>query len=117
MKRSNRESDLRLLPAELVQRSLSDREIVLEYADALAALEHLSRADRKLLGWEGWLRHPDGSAGHSSRHQGTVSLEHLSPSEAVALCRDTINSAHAAWERDPEVLGARLYFCLTVAPV
>lgn len=86
------DSVLRLLPAELARRSLSDREIVLEHADAL-----------------------DGAIGHSSHHQGTVSLERISLAEAASLCRATINSAHAAWKRDPEVLGSRLYFCLTVA--
>jgi len=40
-------SELGLLPAELAARSLSDREIVLSYADALAAIGHLSEAGRR----------------------------------------------------------------------
>ena len=107
--------DPRLLPADFARRSLSDREIVLTYVDALAAIEHLSHAGRRILAWEGWLRWTDGRVGHSEKHQGTVCLSGMTASQAAAFCRETIALAQAEWDRAPASPGATLYFCITVA--
>ncbi len=109
-------SELGLLPADLAARSLSDREIVLAYADALAAIDRLASAGHRILAWEGWLRWPDGRVGHSGEHQGTADLSGMTASQAALFCRETIELAQAAWDRVPEVPGASLYFCITVAP-
>lgn len=109
-------SELSLLPAELAARSLSEREIVLAHADAMAAIDHLASAGRRILAWEGWLRWPDGRVGHSGEHQGTVDLSGMTASEAAAFCRETIALTQAAWDRAPEVPGATLYFCITITP-
>jgi len=57
---------LAALPEELKRRSLSDREIVLPYEDALQAVAFFVSAWWALLGWEGWVRRPSG-IGHDAR--------------------------------------------------
>jgi hypothetical protein len=56
------ESDLMLLPPELAAYSIDDREIVLPLSQAVAAVDHLERCGRHVVGWEGWLLYPAGEA-------------------------------------------------------
>ena len=76
--------DLNLLPPRLAAASLSQREIVLTYADALQAIEHLAAGGHAVFCWEGWLRYGDGACGHSARHQGMVEAY---PGPSRDLCR------------------------------
>ena len=101
---------------ELQLRSASSVELVLEYADALAALDALENSGATVLGWEGWLRHADGRLGHSGRYQGTADLSGLSRSQAYDLCRTTITDAHSEYLTAPEVPHAQLLFCLSHDP-
>jgi hypothetical protein len=108
-------SDTALLPADLAQRSLSVREIVLSLADAEQAIEHLGKSGRRLEAWAGWVRFPDGSRTTSLRHPGSFVLP-ADGTRAAATTLENIRKAQAAWDRAPEYPGASLYFCLTVAP-
>ena len=99
------------IPAELLSHSLSDREIVLKYPAVISIIRRLPEFGLRALGWEGWLRYPDGQVGHSSVHQGTVDLSDLPPEEAAEVCISTITQAHAEAMQQPGV--AELYFCLT----
>lgn len=99
------------IPKELLSHSLSDREIVLPYPDVIAMIHRLPQFGLRLLGWEGWLRYPDGRVGHSGR-QGTVDLSDMSPVDAAEFCIRTIEEAHAEAMREPEP--GELYFCVTV---
>ena len=108
-------SDLSLLPHDLAERSLSNREIVLALADAERAIEHFSKGGRRLEGWEGWVKFGDGSRTHSLRHPGSFVLP-IDAARAAAVTLESIRKAQAAWDRTPEYPGAALYFCLTVAP-
>ena len=107
--------DLRLLPPDMASRSASDREIVLPFVDALAAVQHLRDSGHHIVGWEGWLRCPDGALGHSARHQGTVDLSHLTALQAAEFCRSTMVESEDGWRRAPEVPEAELLYCITVA--
>ena len=110
------------LLSRLMQDSLSDRELVLRLPEALAALEALATAQVPVLGWEGWIRYPDGRVGHSRQYQGTVSIDR-DPGEAmtdyiqrsVSFTRTTIIADQDAWDREPEVPNGELYFCITPA--
>ena len=97
-------------------RSASSVELVLEYTDALAALDVLERSGATVLGWEGWLRHADNRLGHSARYQGTADLSSLSRSQAYDLCRTTMRDAHTEYLAAPEVPHAQLLFCLSHDP-
>lgn len=107
-------SDLELLPNDLAQRSLSTREIVLTLADAEHAIELLGKAGRRLEGWEGWVRFPDGTRTRSLRHPGSFVLP-TDGTRAAAVAVDSIRRAQSVWDRSPEYPGASLYYCLTVA--
>lgn len=111
------ENDNDLLPPELAQHSLSDREIVLPYSEAIEAIDHLSGIGYRLLGWEGWLRYADGSRGHSGRHQGTEGVERMDVAEAADYCKLTIKDSHEIWQKDPCYRGADLYFCISCESV
>lgn len=108
--------------SDLQQHSLSDRELVLPLPEALAALEALASSRVPVLGWEGWIRYPDGRVGHSRQHQGSVSIDR-DPGEAlidyvrrsIDLTRRTITLAQDSWDREPEIHGGQLYFCITPA--
>lgn len=100
------------IPKELLSRSLSHRELVLPYPDVIATVHRLPEFGLRLLGWEGWLRYPDGRWGHSARHQGAVDLSDIPTQEAMELCILTIEQAYAETKREPEA--GELYFCVTV---
>ena len=102
------------IPKELLSRSLSNREVVLPYPDVIARIHRLREFGLRLLGWEGWLRYPDGRCGHSARHQGTVDLSDIPAQEATELCIRTIEQAQAEATREPEA--GELYFCVAVKP-
>jgi hypothetical protein len=108
-------SDLSLLPQELAARSISTREIVLALPDAERAIDHLSKAGRRLESWEGWVRFSDGGRTKSLRHPGSFVLP-TDGTRAASVTLESIRKTQAAWDRSPEYPGATLYFCLTVAP-
>lgn len=100
------------IPEELLSRSLSDREIVLPYPEVIAVINRLPEFSLRVLGWEGWLRYPDGQVGHSPLRQGTVDLSDLTPTKAADFCISTIAQAHSEAMGQPE--SGELYFCITV---
>src|SRR5713226_3739385 len=57
--------EIDLLPQALREQSLSDREIILPYQQALEALSVPMRANWVRLGWEGWVNYPDGRHGQT----------------------------------------------------
>lgn len=105
---------LELLPNELASRSISPREIVLPLREALEAVEILESKGILILGWEGWVKTPDGRVGHGSAPQGTVSLEDLSVHEAAEVCRKTMPQDAAQWETENQGTTDELHFCITV---
>jgi hypothetical protein len=56
--------EIDLFPEGLREQSLSPREIVLPYHQAVEALSVLVKANWAFLGWEGWVKYPDGRHGH-----------------------------------------------------
>ncbi len=116
--------DLDLLPQALQERSLSEQEIVLPYHEALAAIELLVRARWALLGWEGWVKYPDGRHGHTSGGIiGTESIEQETGEtwegyvqRSARFCAETIAKAQSAWDTNPSTTHLTLYFCLTATP-
>ena len=107
--------DLALLPADLAARSRSTEEIALEGEDVLRALEHVASAGRRLEGWEGWVWLADGGRTRSLAHPGPFTLP-VDAARSVAVAREGIEHAVAAWARAPEYPGATLVFNLVVAP-
>ena len=101
------------LPQRFQALSAPAFEIVLPHIEALEALDLLERNGVKILGWEGWLRHSDGSIGHSARAQGTADLSGVQPADAYRLCRETLAAAHRAQQDDPERPDSDLLFCIT----
>jgi hypothetical protein len=102
-----------LLPSELASQSVSDTEIVLPFSAAIRALYVLAPVHR-VLGWEGWLRLPDGCLTHSMQHQGTADLSSLPSDGAARLCERTITLAQETFDAAPELPGSTLLFCITV---
>ena len=98
---------------EIKSRSKSSKEIVVEYLDAIKLLYIFEQNNTSVLGWEGWIKYPDGSLGHSKNHQGTTDLSCSSNSSAIALIKDSLIQAHTKWEVKPEVNDAELLFCIT----
>lgn len=114
-------SDLQFIPEFLVEKSLSKLEIVLEHDDALDAVNYLVEKDCFVFAWEGWIKHADNRYGHSGDHQGTVEFwgtrghsiqERIT--EAADFIRETISASQQRWDDKPEVIGATLYFCLSI---
>jgi hypothetical protein len=108
------------LLSDLKQHSLSDRELVLRLPEALEAVKALAAANVPVLGWEGWIRHPDGRVGHSREHQGTVSIEQEAGEaktdyvdRSVSIAQKSMIAAQEEWDRRAEVPGGQLYFCIT----
>lgn len=98
---------------DLQRLSASQSELVLPYPHAMNALELLEAAGGSLLGWEGWLRYPDGRLGHSLLHQG-ADTSGLDPSEAYRMARNTICLSQKEHESQASMAGVHLLFCITV---
>ena len=98
---------------EIESRSASKDEVVVEYMDAMELLYIYEGNNTKVIGWEGWVKYPNGSLGHSQKYQGTTDLSSMPNSSAIALTKSTIMHAHTEWEENPEVENATLLFCIT----
>jgi len=114
--------DLEYLAPELRSRSLSDREIVLNYADTLEAITLLIDQQVAIVCWEGWLRYSDGRKGHSGLFQGTYGINRETGEtwgdyvdRAAAFCKETVGKSFRLWQQAPEPTGAELFFCLSLA--
>ena len=99
---------------DILARSYSPREIVVSYIDAMELLHHYKNMDLKILGWEGWIKHPDGSLGHSKKFQGTTDLSKMDHFSALALMKSSMMQARTQWESKPEIDGAELLFCISI---
>lgn len=98
---------------EIWKRSASERELVVDHADAMKVLRLCEAHSIPVLGWEGWLEYGNGTLGHSQQHQGTADLSELSQNSVLELCRTTIERSYAEWQQKPETGSARLLFCIT----
>lgn len=107
-------TDLDLLPNKLASQSISKLEIVLPLAAALEAVAILEAKQIKILGWEGWVKTPEGRVGHGNAPRGTAGLEFYSVNEAADLCRRTMEVDAARWNSDNTETKDKLYFCITV---
>lgn len=111
--------DIDLLPEILRSQSLSDREIVLPYDEALQALDILVKANWAPIAWEGWEKDAQGRRGHSYI-MGTTVIEQ-EPDEkwedyiqrAARFCRETIKADQERWNREGIHPSRTLYFCLS----
>ena len=99
--------------SRLQTESASDRELVLPLAAALDALGLFEQSGIVVLGWEGWLRYPDGRLGHSAKHQGTASEQSTTRSEQFAWLYRTMQLSQAEHDASPEVPDSELLFCIT----
>ena len=98
---------------EIISRSYSENEIVLNYTDAMELLYWFGVNKTKIYGWEGWILHPSGKLGHSARYQGSGDLETLPIDSVIILTKGQIMQANWEWSEKPEVEGGELLFCIT----
>lgn len=98
---------------DIESRSSSNNEMVVEYIDAMELLYIYEKNQIKVLGWEGWIKYPNGSLGHSKRYQGTTDLSTMPIFSAISLMKSTIIQAHSESEEKPEVENAILLFGIT----
>jgi hypothetical protein len=103
--------------------SLSDREIVLPLKQSLEALTMLMNANWAVLGWEGWVKYPDGCHGHPPKGMPGVNIEQKKGEtwieyvhRSAHVCRITMEREQHAWNNDAEYTHLKLYFCLTAIP-
>jgi hypothetical protein len=120
-----------LLPEDLRRKSLSRREIVLVYEDALEALDILELAGWAVLGWEPWLKLPEGSHMHpimgGDFQRATLETWTTYVQRAAQLCRQVMKEEQHNWAQgtflpqdDPmtaywqeKLPSMQLHFCLT----
>tara|TARA_R110000868_G_scaffold407712_1_gene689426 strand:- start:3528 stop:3848 length:321 start_codon:yes stop_codon:yes gene_type:complete len=98
---------------DILSRSASKNEVVVNYTDAMELLYIYDDQNIEVLGWEGWIRYPNNSLGHSEKYQGTTDLSSMSNSSAIALIKSTIMQAQTEWKEQPEIENAELLFCIT----
>ena len=103
-----------LLSQEIIEKSISKREIVVPFEEALRVVDIMEDKGVLILGWEGWVKNEDGRVGHGSAPQGTVSLEDCSVEETAEICRKTMTEDAAEWEKENKGSSDKLHFCITV---
>lgn len=113
-------TDIDLLPVEIKVKSLSDKEIVLNYEDSLKVLDILLSANLAFLGWEGWIKYLNGRVGHVSDYQGTISIEQEKEElwkhyqkRSYEGVKKTIEDSNKKWQNDSRSKEHQLYFCIT----
>ncbi len=99
---------------DIESRSYSNREMVIEYIDAMELLYIYEQNNIKVLGWEGWIKYSNGSLGCSQKYMGTSDLSDMPNLSAVSLIKSTIMQAHTEWELIPEFEDSILLFCITI---
>jgi hypothetical protein len=107
-------SGLDLLPKHLVEKLISEQEIVLPIFEAIEAINILESKGYLVLGWEGLVKTSSGVTGHKNAPQGTISLEGLSVASAAQLCRETIKTEAAQWHISNVGTKDELHICITV---
>lgn len=114
--------DTYVLPKEMMARSLSHDEIVLNYEDVLTALDIFLEKGWAFLGWEGWGKYKDSSVGHC-HYQGTVSINNTEnkswdeyAKDSYEFVKKTIIKDYKAWQGSDHAKEYELYFCITVTP-
>ncbi|WP_175948105.1 hypothetical protein [Burkholderia pyrrocinia] len=105
---------LQLMPPEIAQQSILDKEIVVPLDAAIAAIDYCTANQIQILGWEGWVRSVDGRIGHGSAPQGTTSLEQLTLLDAADFCSRTIRAATLQWSENHPGTSDKLHFCITI---
>ena len=110
---------LQPLPTWILGKSISDREVVLDFDDTMWAIDAYETAGWALLGWEGWFRQDDRN-GHALEYQGTVTLKPDLDEDWPAyvkrtadVCRRTIKDGTERYARENAHQDRKLYFCLT----
>ena len=98
---------------DLQRLSASQTELVLPYLRAVEALKILEATGATLMGWDGWLRYPDGSLCHSDMRQGTTDTSELSSSDAYIWANTTMGLAQKEHEQQNVTTGVKLLFCIT----
>jgi hypothetical protein len=107
-------ADLTALPPELAKQSISPSAVILPLDAALAAIAHMAQQGRRLENWEGWVKFRDGTRARSLSHGGSFALPR-DPKGAAENATAAIRRAQSVWDRNPEYVGAMLYFGLTFA--
>lgn len=105
---------LELLPKQIAEKSISEKEIVLPNSEALQAIDIFEAKGVFILGWEGWIKTIEGHVGHGNAPQGTLSLENLTIEEAAKFCRETIMLETELWQSSNPATTNQLHFCITV---
>ena len=112
---------LQPLPSWILGESISDREVVLDFDDAMRAIDSYEIAGWALFGWEGWFRQ-DGRNGHALEYQGTVALTRALDEDwptyvkrTADICRRTIKESAERYARENTQQDRKLYFCLTAS--
>ena len=109
-----RGADHAALPESLAAQSLSDRALILPHDAALAAIDHLTEAGRRLENWEGWVKLRDGGRTRSLTYGGSFALP-SDAARAAEVAKAGISRARERWQHHPEYDGGELYFGLTFA--
>ena len=89
-------------------RSYSPRELVLTLGDAIDVVKVSSSLRMHLLGWECWLKQPDGTITHSLKHMGSTGKV-----GSVQFVEGLMRVAAEAHFNQPEIPNSELLFCLT----
>ncbi|MDQ2906639.1 MAG: hypothetical protein M3Y81_24260 [Chloroflexota bacterium] len=121
-------NEIHLLPEDLQRKSLAEREIVLMSDDTRTAIDILERAGWAILGWEPWLKLPDGTHMHPVI-SGDFPREALEDwptyvHRSAQLCRDMLEEEQREWDQGTflppdfppywreKIPSMILYFCL-----
>jgi hypothetical protein len=109
---------LAVLSTDLRKRSISTREPVFVLNDAIAALAAYEAAGSAQLGWETWLKYPDGRHGHAPTRTLTVERGDSEGWQDFVqrthdVCVERIRATQVEWEGGSQADDEVLYFCLT----
>jgi hypothetical protein len=92
----------------------------LGYEDALLAIDLLVEAQLATLGWEAWVKYPDGRHGYLDPvTRATWRLRRRDETweelvdDAAAFCRRAVEREHQESSEKPIYTGKSLYFCIS----
>ena len=118
-------NEIEVLSTDLKNKSLSSNEIVLEYQDALKALDILLNNKWGVLGYEVWFKYPEGKS-HFFNIEGKSTVD---ASESIEkkeketwddyvkrsnrYCKDIMKTSYEYWKKLCAEKKVEFYYCIT----
>jgi len=98
---------------EILDRSFSKTEIVLNYTDTMELIYLFSKIGVTIQNWEGLALFPNGELVRSKYFSNRTDLSLIPQDSTIFIVKSSIMQSHADWQLKPEFEETELVYCIT----